>query len=60
MELVRIKDLFRWYSRGYTTIRRRLLETGIPLASGKGNKKRLAVSALKPFFDIYGYPKELS
>jgi hypothetical protein len=58
--MVQIKDLCRWYKFGYTTIRRRLLETGVPLAGGRGNKKALSVMSLKPFFEVYGYPKELT
>jgi hypothetical protein len=45
---------------GYATIRLRLIECGVVLGSGKGNKKALAATQLKPFFEIYGYPKELT
>lgn len=59
--MVRIKDLCRWYGLGHTAMRNKLIETGVIQANqGKGGRKPLSVSQLKPFFAVHGTPKELT
>ncbi len=50
-----------WYNCGYEKMRETLISEGVLPKNdkGRGNRKRLALSQLKPIFDKYGYPKDL-
>ncbi len=56
--MYRIKDLCNWYSVGYHTMRKTLIEEGVIPDSdrGKGNRRRLSLSQLQPIFKKYGHP----
>lgn len=57
-----IKEVMTWYGVGYKALRRRFIALGIVSAddAGKGNRERLSYRRLKPFFDEYGKPKNLT